>query len=205
MVEQLATNPQKFAKRTRAVFALGGLSSPAAGVAAALGADPITNDEPVPPVASETTTTEVQSMTAQELAAKFVAENPEAAALIRAEGATAELARVQAVRAQALPGHEALIEKLAADGKTPGPAAAAAVVAAERGKAQAADTARAADAVPPVAAAENPRDDAAPESGEAAKASLLGNPEALDKAARAYMAANPGTDYLSAVKAVAKE
>ena len=49
-----------------------------------------------------------------------------------AEGATQERARIQAVRAQALPGHEALIETLAFDGKTTGDQAAAAVLAAER-------------------------------------------------------------------------
>ena len=49
-----------------------------------------------------------------------------------AEGATQERARIQAVRAQSLPGHEALIEKLAFDGITTGDQAAAAVLAAER-------------------------------------------------------------------------
>lgn len=49
-----------------------------------------------------------------------------------AEGATQERARIQAVRAQALPGHEALIETLAFDGKTTGDQAASAVLAAER-------------------------------------------------------------------------
>jgi len=43
----------------------------------------------------------------------------------------AERARVAAVRAQLLPGHEALIEQLAADGVTSGPAAAVLVVRAE--------------------------------------------------------------------------
>lgn len=50
----------------------------------------------------------------------------------RAQGAQAEASRVAAVRAQSMKGHEALIEKLAADGKTTGPEAAMAVLAAER-------------------------------------------------------------------------
>ena len=47
-------------------------------------------------------------------------------------GAANECARIQAVRGQSLPGHEALIEQLASDGKTTGPEAAMAVNAAER-------------------------------------------------------------------------
>ncbi|MGV0961792.1 MAG: head maturation protease, ClpP-related [Limnohabitans sp.] len=48
------------------------------------------------------------------------------------EGAEAERQRIADVRAQAIPGHEALIETLAADGKTTGPEAAMAIVAAEK-------------------------------------------------------------------------
>lgn len=50
----------------------------------------------------------------------------------RAKGATAERARILAVEAQALPGHEALIAHLKADGVTTGEQAAMAVLAAER-------------------------------------------------------------------------
>lgn len=50
----------------------------------------------------------------------------------RTEGAAAERDRIAAVRAQTLPGHEALVDTLAADGQTTGPQAAAAVLAAER-------------------------------------------------------------------------
>ena len=71
-------------------------------------------------------------MDPKELAAKFAAENPAAAALIRAEGAQAEIARAASVREQLMPGHEALINTLAADGKTSGPEAAMAVLSAER-------------------------------------------------------------------------
>lgn len=50
----------------------------------------------------------------------------------RADGAAAERERIQSVRAQHIPGHEALIEQLAFDGKTTGPEAAVAVLAAEK-------------------------------------------------------------------------
>lgn len=49
-----------------------------------------------------------------------------------AAGAAAEIARIQAVRAQSLPGCEALIEKLAFDGRTTGPEASMAIVVAQR-------------------------------------------------------------------------
>jgi len=48
------------------------------------------------------------------------------------EGATSERARIEAVLAQSLPGHEALINKLAFDGKTTGDQAAVQVLAAEK-------------------------------------------------------------------------
>ena len=107
------------------------------------------------------------SMTPQELAAKFAAENPEAAAILRtegqaaaeadnadalaaarAEGAQAERDRIQAVRAQALAGHEELIETLAMDGKTTGEQAAVAILAAEKARVTAAGEARFSKAEP---------------------------------------------------------
>jgi signal peptide peptidase SppA len=88
---------------------------------------------------------EVMNMTAKELQEKY----PEAVAEIREEilgsldiegdiknahaaGAAAERERIQSVRTQSLPGHEALIEALAMDGKTTGPEAAVAVLNAEK-------------------------------------------------------------------------
>lgn len=202
MVERMATNPDKFAKRGRAVFALGGL--PAAGAAAA---EPTATTGEQPPATTITTTTEVH-MTPTEAAAKFAAENPEAAALLRAEGATAETKRAAEVRAAALPGHEALIERLAADGKTTGAQAALAVVAAEQANRAAQATARTADAPKPVQQVPVEADanaDTAQVAASASKGDLLTNPAALDKAARAYQAKNPGTDYLAAIRAVQLE
>lgn len=79
----------------------------------------------------------------------------------RAEGAVAERERIQSVRAQHIPGHEALIEQLAFDGKTTGPEAAVAVLAAEKALRQQHLTARASDP-PPVDAALPPPDKGTP-------------------------------------------
>ena len=73
-------------------------------------------------------------------------------------GATQERERIQAVRAQSLPGHEALVDKLAFDGQTGGPEAAAAVLAAERGVRQAAVQAHHRDAPAPAPASAAPSD-----------------------------------------------
>lgn len=64
----------------------------------------------------------------------------------RTEGANGELERINSVRAAALPGHEALVEKLMFDGKTSGAEAAQAVLAAERSARQAKATADDVDA-----------------------------------------------------------
>jgi signal peptide peptidase SppA len=203
MVERLASDPQKFAARRKAAFALGGL--PAAGAAADV--LPVSAEAgPVRPEAS-TQPSEVH-MTPTELAVKFAAENPDAAAVLRAEGSTAELDRVKAVKAAALPGHEALIEQLAMDGKTSGAEAALAVIAAERGKTASAAAARAADAPPPVRAGAIEEDQPKPKAASTAyrAGETTFNVEAgaakLDADAKAHMQAHPGTDYIQAIKAV---
>lgn len=203
MVERMATDPSKFTNRRKAVFALGGL--PAAGDAVAA-VHPQPQDEPVPPVASENQPVEV-TMTPQELAAQFAAENPEAAAVLRAEGATAEVTRAASVREQLIPGHEALIERLAADGKTTGAEAAMAVLAAERNSRQAAATARLNDAPAPVAnvAVETKPVVAAQHANVPAGYAVNEDRANLDAKAKAYMKANPGTDYIAAIKAVQQE
>lgn len=60
------------------------------------------------------------------------AQAPDVVAALRAEGATAERARIQAVEGALIPGHEALIETLKFDGQTTGADAAMRVNAAER-------------------------------------------------------------------------
>ena len=131
-------------------------ASAAAGAAAA-GALP-KEDAPVPHVDHSTTTKENSTMpetlTREALERDHAALYGQLRSDLLAEGATQERARIQAVRAQSLPGHEALIEKLAFDGKTTGEQAAVAVLAAERGVAAAAAAAHASDA-PPAAPAGN--------------------------------------------------
>lgn len=99
-----------------------------------------------------TTSMESPPMNTKEAAQAWAAENPEAAALIRADGADGERQRIAAVRSALLPGHEALIEQLAMDGHTTGGDAALAVLAAEREQQKARASARFADAPQPMAA-----------------------------------------------------
>jgi signal peptide peptidase SppA len=87
-------------------------------------------------------------------------DHPDLAAAFRAEGATAESQRIQAVAAQALPGHEALIESVKYDGKTTGAEAAVLVLAAEKTARQQAVADITADApVVPVAATGSEEDE----------------------------------------------
>lgn len=81
----------------------------------------------------------------------LLAHAPLLAEELRAEGAAAERARIQAVEEQGMPGHEALVQSLKFDGRTSGPEAAAQVLAAH--KKHLAKTAQdlASDAPPPVA------------------------------------------------------
>ena len=147
-------------------------------------------------------------MDPKELAAKFAAEHPAAAALVRAEGAEGERTRIQAVREQLMPGHEALIEQLAADGKTTAGEAAMAVNAAERARVNSIAAARAEDAPAPVpTSTERTEEDTEPQAtGMRAPAGFAIDPASakLDTDARAYMAAHAGTDYMAAIKAVQK-
>lgn len=78
------------------------------------------------------------------------AQSPELVQTILAEGAGAERARIQAVEAQLIPGHEALITTLKFDGKSTAGDAAMAVNAAERTQRQAHATAQAKAAPQPV-------------------------------------------------------
>jgi capsid assembly protease len=146
IVEQLATNPAKFATRHRAVFALGGVAvkgsleetddgapSPAGVQVGGFENEPVLLAlPPTPPkgVPMDRKALEEQhpALFAQ-LKTEFTAEGETAG---KSAGAAAELQRIQDVRAQVLPGHEALVEGLAMDGKTTGAQAAAIVIAAER-------------------------------------------------------------------------
>ena len=191
IVERMATDPTKFAQRRKAVFALGGVPGAQAADtgAAILGEAPgaaLATTAEAPPLAAEAKQTGPvlpeatnQPHEAHMTPEQFKAAHPEAYAAILSAGATAERDRIKAVREQSMPGHEALIDQLAMDGKTTGPEAAVAVLAAERARAAGVASARAADAPPPVATADEPRG-----SQEAAK------PARIPNAAAAYAAMN---------------
>lgn len=111
-----------------------------------------------------------------------------------AAGAAAERQRTADVRAQSLPGHEALIERLASDGVTTGAQAAVAVLAAERERVTAQGAAQRSEAPQPLALVPSA-------TVERPAAASMSKTE-LDAAAKRYQAEHPGTDYLAAVKAV---
>lgn len=199
VVAMLDENPGQFAERRRAVFAVGAIP-PVTNSPSRASAAPPSASAVVPPI------TPGVSMTPQEQVAAFAAENPEAVALIRAEGATAERARVQAVRQQVMPGHEALIERLAFDGTTSGPEAAMAVVQAERARLAAMSASRASDGPAPVPQAPAVDDRTPPVNTAGPNGSLVrGDRQQLHAEALAYQAAHPGTSYIAAVKAVQLE
>ncbi len=122
---------------------------------------------------------------------QIAAEAPDVLAAIQQEGASTERARIQAIEAQAIPGHDALIASLKFDGKSTAGDAAMAVLAAERQTRSAAAAALAADAPQPL-----PLTPAA-----SIKDKPLTRAD-LDASAKAYMASHPGTDYVAAFKQV---
>ncbi len=131
-----------------------------------------------------------QAMTLDILHATY----PALCAQLIAEGAASERARIVAVEAQSLPGHEALVAALKADGKTTAGEAAMQILAAERGKLSALSQQLHADAPTPVPHASMPRpSDENPGSSR----------ETLHRQARDYMTQHPGTDYRAALHAVA--
>lgn len=123
----------------------------------------------------------------------ILAAHPELAEAFRAEGATAERARILGVESQAMPGHEALVATLKADGKTTPAEAAVQILAAERSKLGTMATNLAKDAPPPV------RHAVTPENPGAAAGT---DREVLYAKAKAYQAEHPGTDLMAALRAV---
>lgn len=105
-------------------------------------------------------------------------------------GASTERSRIQSVREQLIPGHEALIERLAFDGKTSGEQAAVQVLAAERQQRTAYQEAVANASPPPVPAALAPVAEA-PEDFETKVAALIAAGQSRAQAIRATAAAHP--------------
>lgn len=124
---------------------------------------------------------------------QLAAEAPDVLAVVLAEGASAERARIQGIEGLHHAGHEALIATLKFDGKSTAADAALALNAAEGNLRTAHAAALASEAPAPVASAATP-------AVEAPKGELTRTQ--LDAKAKAYMAANPGTDYVAAVKAI---
>lgn len=152
---------------------------------------------PAPPRATPARATNSPTITPKGISVnkdEIEAQHPALAAELRAEGAAAERARIQAVEAQAIAGHEALINTLKFDGKSTGGDAAMAVLAAEKNARAAHATAAATEAPQPLAL--TPPASVAP---AAAESKALTRAE-LDAKAKEYMAANPGVSYVAAVK-----
>lgn len=154
LLHKLADNPQAVAplrtapkaprstsstRRTTAILvpATYSATSPAGAAGAVAEAVADLPDEPVPPVIATTPQPQEPAMNRETLERDhpaLVAEiRSEAAAQASTTAATAERERIQSVLAQGMPGHEALVQKLAFDGKTTGPEAAVQVLAAHRG------------------------------------------------------------------------
>lgn len=188
LIEAMATNPAAYAARRQAAVKATGsgrrTARPTASAGAAL-ASPV----PTPPsgaVMAEADQT--NTLTREALERDHPALFAQLATEFTAAGAAAELGRVQAVRAAALPGHEALVEQLAADGSTSGAQAALQVLAAERGARSAAAAAHAADAPPAAPGALGGGSDGAAKS----KTQMAAE-------AQAY-AAEHGCDFMAAFK-----
>jgi signal peptide peptidase SppA len=130
-------------------------------------------------------------------AEQVLAQTPAVAEQFRAEGAATERARIQAVEAQSIPGHEALIASMKFDGKSNAGDAAMAVLAAEKAGRAKHVAANAADAPNPL-----PQAPAATVPPAAASAAEPPSRADLDGKAREYQAAHPGTSYVAAYKAV---
>lgn len=130
------------------------------------------------------------SLTREQLAT----ESPELLQAVLAEGGHAERTRIQAVEGQLIPGHEALINTLKFDGKS-GPGDAAMAVNAAEKQARSAHAAALASDAPAAVAVVASASVAAPAAGAPTRTEL----HAL---AVAHMAAHPGSDYVSAYKAV---
>jgi signal peptide peptidase SppA len=189
VVQMLAADPSQFANRRKAKFTNQTQSATPAGALAS-------TKTPAEPVSLTQKPTQKGNPMDRETLAQ---QHPELLAQLQAEfsasattaGAAEERARIAAVRAQVLPGHEALIETLAFDGKTTGPEAAMAVLAAEKQQRTAQAAALASDAPQPLPLT--------PAATVEAKPVTRAD---LDTQAKAYMAAHPGTDYVAAFKTV---
>lgn len=182
IVEAMAANPAQFSTRRKAVFGRSKPSPKSAGVQAAGDfPEPVLLDNSNPemkgsPMDRATLEQQHPALFAQ-LQSEFTASATAAAtatatAAGAAAGAAAERQRIADVRAQYLIGHEALIEKMAADGKTTGPEAAMAVLTVERTRMAGAAAAHFADAPDPAQHSSAAADQGTPTAASLAKGAL---------------------------------
>lgn len=130
-------------------------------------------------------------------AEQLAAEHPEAAAALRAEGASAERDRIQAIENQLVPGHEALVNSMKFDGKSTAGDVAIAVLAAEKNARQAAANAMVNDAPQPVNQVPQSPTEAISNDSQADASK-----ESLHEKAKAYQKDHPTVSYVDAYKAV---
>jgi signal peptide peptidase SppA len=123
------------------------------------------------------------------------AAHPQLVREIRASAQASERERIQGVLAQSVPGHEAVVNAMAFDGKSTAGDAAIAVLAAQKEQKGQRKANIESDAPAPLAAVPAPVVDA-PEAKKPATAAEF------DAAAKAHMSANPGCSYVDAYKAV---
>lgn len=130
-------------------------------------------------------------------AEQLAAEHPEAAAALRAEGASAERDRIKAIEEQLVPGHEALVNSMKFDGKSNAGDVAIAVLAAEKNSREAAAKAMINDAPKPVEQVQQSPTDAIGNDSQADASK-----ESLHEKAKAYQKDHPTVSYVEAYKAV---
>ena len=181
LVEQMATDPGKFKTRRKARFALSKPGAPQSTGAGAAHEDDLSaiNVQGNPDMETAVTRESLQ----KDHAPLFAALQTE----FTAQGASQERDRIKAVRATLVPGHEALVESLAFDGKTTAGEAALQVNAAVRAAHTSAAAAHAADAPKPAPGAHAPED-----KGSKTKVEQLAEAEAHAKA--------KGCDLVTALK-----
>lgn len=160
IVERLARNPAEFSSRRVARLPGNGTPSPRQKPAGAQAS----GDLPAEPVLLETPATPSKGVPMDRK--EFEQQHPELLAQITTEAtasaSTAERERIQSVMAvgDGLPGHSALLQTLAFDGKTTAPEAAMAVLSAEKTARSKAIAAHDADAPKPAAASAAPASEA---------------------------------------------
>ena len=116
------------------------------------------------------------------------------------EGAAAERQRILAIEANAMPGHEKLVEEMISDGKTTGPEAAQRILEAEKAKTKQISSDLAADAPDPAPASEGQQTTTGDDKED---------PDELAKAAQDYIteqaAKGRTVSYSEAVQHVMKQ